>query len=252
MKIAHDIVVLCVDMHHHAGLKATYGSEMAFRADESAERNFKDAEHFLTASVKYANERERRVAKDFLQSLVHDLGPVVDSYPTWHPLVSRRVRNFPVTLPGTECGYEGLDHSRFFAQGFVTCPYGEGKEVFESVVRLNQHLPSVATLEAERLDVKLYHADATPIVVRCRWDRELGPERTIPLKLAMPLLLEQELPQWRISQVGESWETMRRYFLGAPHGSRSSLFVSQETGQRMKKVWEALLQTGMFGPIAVD
>ena len=44
---------------------------------------------------------------------------------------------------------------------------------------------------------------------------------------------------------------MRHYFLGSPHGSRSSLFVSQETGQAMKKIWEALIHTGMFGPIKV-
>ena len=45
---------------------------------------------------------------------------------------------------------------------------------------------------------------------------------------------------------------MRGYFLGKPNGSRSSLFVNQETGQKMKKIWEALINTGMFGPIMVD
>ncbi len=44
---------------------------------------------------------------------------------------------------------------------------------------------------------------------------------------------------------------MRSYFLGAPHGARSSLFVSQETGQGIKKVWETLIYTGRFGPIKV-
>jgi hypothetical protein len=50
----------------------------------------------------------------------------------------------------------------------------------------------------------------------------------------------------------ETWDTMRPYFLGRPHGSRSSLFVNQETGQAIKKVWEALTHTDMFGPIMVD
>ena len=35
------------------------------------------------------------------------------------------------------------------------------------------------------------------------------------------------------------------------HGARSSLFVSQETGQAIKKIWNALIFTGMFGPIKV-
>lgn len=33
--------------------------------------------------------------------------------------------------------------------------------------------------------------------------------------------------------------------------SRSSLFVSQETGQAIKKIWDALIFTEMFGPIKV-
>ena len=37
-----------------------------------------------------------------------------------------------------------------------------------------------------------------------------------------------------------------------PHGSRSSLFVTQETGLTMKKVWIMLINTGMFGPIKVS
>lgn len=75
--------------------------------------------------------------------------------------------------------------------------------------------------------------------------------KMIPLSLAMPLLLEQEVPCWEWSQVAEPWESMRPYFLGTPRGARSSLFVSQETGQAIKKIWEALIYNGMFGPIKV-
>ena len=74
----------------------------------------------------------------------------------------------------------------------------------------------------------------------------------IPKSLAVPLLLEQELPCWRWSDVGETWETMLPYFLGRPHGRRSSLFVNRETGQVMKTIWSALINTGMFGPIKAD
>ena len=76
-------------------------------------------------------------------------------------------------------------------------------------------------------------------------------DRSIPLNIAMPLLLENELQCWEWSQLAETWESMRSYFLGSPHGSRSSLFVNQETGQAMKKIWEQLIYTGMFGPIKV-
>ena len=65
------------------------------------------------------------------------------------------------------------------------------------------------------------------------------------------LMLEEEVPCWREAQLAETWETMRYYILGSPHGSRSSLFVNQETGQALKNIWKALIHTGMFGPIKV-
>ena len=68
---------------------------------------------------------------------------------------------------------------------------------------------------------------------------------------AMPLILEQEVPCWKWSERAETWETMRPYLLGTPHGSRSSLFVDQETGQAIKKIWNSLIHTGMFGPVKV-
>lgn len=60
-----------------------------------------------------------------------------------------------------------------------------------------------------------------------------------------------EVPCWKWAEVAETWERMRPHFLGMPCGKRSSLFVNQETGQAMKKIWEALIYSGMYGPIRV-
>ncbi|MNT61120.1 hypothetical protein D3C72_1987410 [compost metagenome] len=54
---------------------------------------------------------------------------------------------------------------------------------------------------------------------------------------------------WGHGDFAETWETMKPYFLGMPHGKLSSLFVTQNTGQAIKKIWEQLINTGMFGPI---
>jgi hypothetical protein len=222
---------------------------MAFRADEAAERNYEEAERYLVPPSMYANDVERRRAKEALQELAYELGPVVDAYPSWHPLVSNNQSRFPVTRPNHDCGYEGLDHTRFFAHGFITCPYNDGQAVIDSVNKLPR--THVALITAERLDVKFYQPGTTAILVRCDWGRDLR-DKMIPISLAMPLLLERELQFWQVAEVAETWETMRGYFLGKPNGSRSSLFVSQDTGQKMKKIWEALINTGMFGPIMVD
>jgi hypothetical protein len=222
---------------------------MAFRADEAARTGFDETEAYLVPRPRYATEEQRARSKAALLDILDELGPVVDSYPTWHPLVSSHDGRNPVTTPGRQCGYEGLDHTKFFVNGFVTCPYGDGQDVIDSVRDLPLH--PAATITARRLDIQLYNPDAQPVLVKCEWNTPLPMDGMIPLAVAMPLLLEQEVPCWRWSEVAETWVSMRSYFLGSPHGSRSSLFVSQETGQAMKKAWEALIYTGMFGPIRV-
>ncbi|MGO1766781.1 hypothetical protein CAP48_12455 [Advenella sp. S44] len=222
---------------------------MAFRADEAAQANYHEAENYLIPRARDASEAERQRSKDAFADIVDRCGPVIDSYPTWHPLVRNHNAHSPQTLPSDRCGYKGLDHTRYFVNGFITCPYGDGQEVIDSVNDLHRH--HVASITAEKLDVQFYNPTATPILVTCNWEKPLPMDRMIPLSIAMPLILEQELPCWRWSEVAETWETMRSYFLGNPHGSRSSLFVNQETGQAIKKVWNALIYTGMFGPIKV-
>jgi len=223
---------------------------MAFRVEEAIKAGYDEAEGYLIGRLGEVDATERARSREKLLDLVDELGPAVDAYPSWHPLVRHHDDRHPITYPSQECGYEGLDHTRFFAHGFITCPYHDGTRVLESVAKLaNKH--EAATITAERLDVKFYAASAHPIVVKCEWTATLPADKLIPARWAVPLMLEQELPAWRWAQVGETWETMRPYFLGTPRGSRSSLFVSPETGQHMKKVWEALLNTGAFGPIMV-
>lgn len=222
---------------------------MAFRADEATQVGYGEVEAYLVPRARDTDEAQRARSKTALRDIVNELGPVVDTYPTWHPLVRNHDSRYPVTTPSEQCGYKGLDHTRFFAKGFITCPYDGGQRVIDSVGSLPQH--DVAIITAERLDVQLYNPTAAPILVKCEWQKPLDADGMIPLSLAMPLILEQELPCWRWAAAAETWEAMRPYLLGRPHGSRSSLFVSQETGQGIKKVWNALIETGMFGPIKV-
>lgn len=223
---------------------------MAFRADEAARVTFEEALRYLIPRDLQVTREERAELKEKLIELCEELGPVVHAYPSWHPLV----RNYeddrsPTTIPSEQCGYRGLDHTVHFANGFITCPYRDPQAVIESVQELPWH--PAAEITAERMDLNFYSVNAMPVVVRCRWRKRMGNDGLIPLAIALPLLLEKELPCWTQSQVAETWENMRPYFLGQPYGSRSSLFVSQETGQNIKKIWNALIYTGMFGPIKV-
>src|SRR5690606_5143572 len=99
---------------------------------------------------------ERTQALDTLNRLVSELGPVVDSYPLWHPLVRHHQARYAITLPGQMSGYEGLDHTVHFAHGIVTCPYepsGNAEKVIASVLKLPSYDGAIVT--AEYLDAPL-------------------------------------------------------------------------------------------------
>ncbi|WP_348720214.1 hypothetical protein [uncultured Alcanivorax sp.] len=227
-------------------------AKMAFRADEAAQRGYEQVEAYLVPRPQDADESVRSSSKEALMDIVDEVGPVVDSYPSWHPLVCNHDKRYPEVAPSDRTGYKGLDHTRFFLNGFISCPYsesGKAEQLIESVNALPIH--PIAHITAEKLDVTLYNPDATPVLVKCNWERVIGMDGMIPLSIAIPLILEQELPCWRWSELAETWESMRYYLLGSPHGARSSLFVNQETGQAIKKIWNSLIHTGMFGPIKV-
>jgi hypothetical protein len=220
---------------------------MAFRSEEAADAGYESARKYLVPREFEPDVRAK--SAQALADIVEKIGPAVDSYPSWHPLVMQHDGHNPERYPSKECGYEGLDHTRYFAHGFITCPYGDGQDVIDSVERLSAHAHHAASITAERLDASFYNMNATPILVRCKWNELLEPGYLIRKKIAIPLMLEQEVPCWRWSTRSERWETMRPYLLGEPHGNRSSLFVSQDTALALKKIYLSLVETGMFGPL---
>lgn len=227
--------------------KIVFLCKMAFRADEETKNG---REHAInTLITRQIPDRAESEAK--LHELIDTYGPVVRAYPYWHPLVNSSQREermlYPNTTPNHKSGYKGLDHTIYLRDAFITCPYTDGQSILDSVERLND--TSVASIRAEIIDVPLYAPDAIPVLVRCEWHRSMESDGTIPKSIAVPMFLELEIPQWRSAKVAETWETMRPYVLGRPYGSRSSLFVNQETGQTLKNVWNILISTGMFGPI---
>lgn len=220
---------------------------MAFRADESASSGYERAKKYLIPVAFPPDIRAE--SEEALLDIIDELGPVVEGYPTWHPLVSKHDGRYPETSPSNRTGYTGLDHTRYFAHGFVTCPYAGAEDVIASALSIDHHCASIS---AEELNVRFYAEGAKPILVKCEWKEPLSLGKLIPKRLAVPLMLEQELPCWRWSTRAERWEVMRPYFLGAPHGSRSSLFVDQETALAMKRAYMAMVESGMFGPLEMD
>lgn len=220
---------------------------MTFRAVESIEQGRKRASAYLIGP-QIGNDSRRRSLVAF-EEILDKYGPVVEAYPSWHPMVGANNEwRCPIITPRPECGYQGLDHTILLAHGFITCPYVNAGSILESV----QNLPinDVADIDAEELDVQFYHPNAKPVLVTCQWRKPLQ-YGLIPKKVAVPLMLQRELPQWQDSSFAETWETMRPYFLGQPHGGLTSLFLEQDAGAYMKRVWNQLINSGAFGPIRV-
>jgi len=219
---------------------------MIFRANEAAQTRLEEVERYFLRGLREMDDASLSASKKKLRELTDALGPAVDDYPAWHPLVSNNDDDrHPMTRPDDKNGYRGLDHTRHFVNGFITAPYSDGQEVVDSVEALPEN--PAAYIEAEILDFPLYNSSVKAVVVRVQWRTSLLADGTIPLSIAMPLLLEKELPCWRWAKCPETWENMRPFFLGTPHGSRSSLFINAENGQKMKSIWQRLIATGMFG-----
>jgi len=231
---------------------------MRFRADEERKNGTEEAIHFLTRNLKDKGRNSEHAVSDII--LEH--GPVIRGYPSWHPLITASLKDgvyspYPVTgITDSSCKYTGLDHIVCFRNAFLSCPYDESSA--ESLIESVQGMVHpAANIGAERLDVPLYAPLAKPVLVTCEWHPPMSNrpaqdgDGTIPRALAIPLILEQELPHWRTAEVAETWKKMSPFLLGRPHGARSSLFVNQETGLTIKKVWETLISTGMFGSIYV-
>ena len=139
--------------------------------------------------------------------------------------------------------FSGLDHTVRFVRGFVTCPYSES--VADKLVNeINQ----VSGLAAHRLEGPLYANKACPVVVEVV-SINLEADGTINSRDALFWFAEQTVQFGRTAEVAETWWNIRSELLGRPHGSRSSLFVNQYAGAHIRKVLEALNNSGVFGPI---
>lgn len=213
---------------------------MEFRAPTVAAQQNARANEYLTKSLSDPEAGQRQV-----EELIVNLGNAIDTYPDWHPVLTappRQDSDHVSSLSQLQT-YSGIDHTVEFVRGFVTCPYSD-KDADQLVDAVNQ----VPGLHAHRLDEPLYSDDAYPVVVEA-YLVELEADGTIRSRDALRWFVQQTIKEAEGYQVAETWWNIRSYILGRPHGSRSSLFVNQHAGNHMRKILEAMNDSGMFGPI---
>ncbi|HHP2608063.1 TPA: hypothetical protein ACR8QY_002454 [Enterobacter roggenkampii] len=236
----HEIDILCV-------IILLCEVFMAFRAEEAAAANFERAYRYLVPQG--ATQEMRFKIREKLKEIVEECGPVVEGYPAWHPFMMEADNtSWAPTTPKSTNSFNYLDHTVYFRNGILTCPYGHGVDEFIQTIRNLKHRDAFITIERVE-NVVLYNDAAVPLLIKCDWNisEEMEADGTIPPKVAIGLMLENEVPNWRNAVYCESWEDMRGQLMGYPFGARSSLFVNQQTGQKMKNFWNHLIKTGLLG-----
>lgn len=212
-----------------------------FRAVNVATEQNKNALEYLVGHLE-----DREAGRKVFDGLLSDLGNVVESYPDWHPILTAPPKDPPChhvydlyNVPA----YRGIDHTVRFVKGFVTCPYSEDRadKIVEAVTKIPELL-------AYRLSEPLYADTAYPVVVMAN-EVELEADGTICGRDALMYFIEQLARETRTASVAETWWNVRGLILGSPHGARSSLFVNQHAGAHMRKILEAINNSGVFGPI---
>lgn len=224
--------------------------EMAFRSDESAETGFNRALRFLARHPESGmTKMEIDAAECYLRSLVERVGPVVDEYPVWHPLVnhcSASIQDSMNLKPKNNLGYSGLDHTIYFVHGFITCPYLKisVQELSESIQDLNKNFG--LTLTCDMVNVPLYRKGAFPVLVTSNACYQIENDLTIGKKSAIKLFLKNVVNSAEFHFDNVDWKDFSHTLLGSPSGARSSLFVNEATGQALKTLCMTLVKQGFF------
>lgn len=229
-------------------MKKTMNSKLAAAANRG---NYQALETLVLRHLKAESEHKVQAAEVFWD-IIRKYGPVVDSYPIWHPLVHHIVDDLgiPRLTPNRDFGYKGLDHTIYLKNGFITCPYHDGQGVIDSVNNLPGHLD--ADINAKRLNISLYADNTETVLVTCDWYDDMLDDGTIPPSVAVPLFLERLLRFRDHATVAESWERLAEVALGTPCNKTASLFVNEETGKVMRKFVRDLNDIKVFGELYRD
>ena len=188
-------------------------------------------------------------AENYLKNIVTQIGPVVNGYPVWHPLVSHNcssLQDFIHIKPSNEQYFNGLDHTVFFAHGLISCPYRKESvnALIQSIENLNNQFGY--SIEWSNIPFKLYNNEVIPILVRTDNCYELDNDLTISKKSAIKLFLTKMMESLECRYPSSNWHDFAPCILGTPSGGRSSLFVNQNTGQALKTIFTMFVKQGVI------
>lgn len=209
---------------------------MSFRYDEAVAEGRSWA---ITHKTSYFKGEEKIKSINFIDSLIEKYGPVIEYYPHWHPLRIFQDAHYiqqPVRF---------VDHGLHLRDATLLAPYDESFDALQSFCEPRRLL-------ATRLDGKgPYHHPRVQLYLVVALNFVYGDDRYIDRKAAVETMIDgwkkpfeyghersaREFTCW------ESWETMHGFLLGRPCGKRSSVFVDEETGQAIRRLYAVMGQS---------
>jgi hypothetical protein len=211
-----------------------------FRAPIIAAQQNANSMNYLTKNLSDSDAGKRLLA-----DVQKRLGNAIERFPDWHPILTAPQQPVGEHVHSLQqlSVYNDTAHTVEFVRGFVTCPYSENR-----AERLVRSVNEVGGLRSYRLQGPLYADNAYPVVVEAV-DVMLEADGTIRGRDALRWFLALSAREAESANVAEMWWNVRLNVLGGPHGSRSSLFVNQHTGVHLRKILEALNESGVFGPL---
>lgn len=211
----------------------------------------------------YKNALERFVYSDSLSeeqmkqneikmaSLVEAHGMPVEYYPIWHPF-KFGMKKFGESVKTNDTindlfGF--LDHSLYFVDAILTCPYGFKDNQIENVINLHHHVEDYSFNCEVLKDCKFYSGNAHSILIKVNIPKEK--DHTIE-KTALTRLFLQQI-NYDLTQntyCSEKWADMRTSLLGQPCGALSSPFINQKNGVFIRKLFKMISEDAeVFGEI---
>ncbi len=204
----------------------------------------------LLLSPRNLNAEQIEEGKKVIDATIANHGPLVSRYPWWHPFVHPlNLKAYPPnihTTPDESHGWRGLDHTIYFANAFITCPYISGDEVIDSVKVKEK--PHGVSFQAELLDQVLYREGCSPVLVTCEWERDCELGSQIPRADALRRMLSLVMELTQEAEYPEKWEGFHTMLLGAPSHQNASIFLDDGTTQKMKRIYETLDTSGALTP----
>lgn len=195
-----------------------------------------ESKNYLTRQLKNPKEGEKH-----FEQLIEELGAPIDSYPEWHPILTTPMEKDEYRNDLRDL-YPGVDHTRLFVKGLITCPYS--KATAKELIKMVSSMPGLIAYEYEG---KLYHDSTHPVIIKSL-DIETNDDGTIENRQVLQRCLTSLIKSSYSSTLSESWFSLKDSILGVPNKNVSSLFVSATTGSHIKKILTAMNNSGIYGP----